>query len=37
VLRDEYAAMKRAIAARVPDIDEYVEKKSPILYRVPPS
>lgn len=31
VLRDEYAALKRAIAASVHDIDEYVEKKSSFL------
>lgn len=30
-LRDEYAALKRSIAASVHDIDEYVEKKSSFL------
>jgi GrpB-like predicted nucleotidyltransferase (UPF0157 family) len=31
VIRDEYVALKRSIAARVHDIDEYVERKSPFL------
>jgi GrpB-like predicted nucleotidyltransferase (UPF0157 family) len=31
VLRDEYAALKRSIVARVHDIDAYVEEKSPFL------
>lgn len=30
-LRDEYAALKRSIAASVHDIDQYVEKKSSFL------
>jgi GrpB-like predicted nucleotidyltransferase (UPF0157 family) len=34
VLRDEYAALKRAIAASVQDIDEYVGKKSKFLSMV---
>ncbi len=33
-LRDEYAARKRSIAARVPDIDRYVEEKSAFLSTV---
>ena len=34
VLRDEYAALKRAIAASAQDIDEYVERKSSFLSAV---
>ncbi len=34
VLRDEYAALKRSIAASVEDTDEYVEKKSSFLSAV---
>ena len=30
-MRDEYAALKRSIAASVHDIDQYVEKKSSFL------
>lgn len=33
-LRDEYAALKRTIAASVRDIDAYVEKKSPFVRAV---